>query len=358
MAGHGGGGKSFVALTVAVHVALGLPFGDLATTRTRTLFYSGEDGRRPLQQRLAKICRAMRIDMARLDGWLFMIDASDADPALFRENRIGQGNQSFLAFETAMLGKLAAMVKRIDAGMIVVDNASDAFDDDEIKRARVRAFIRTLRTHIARPGRAVLLLAHISKTSAKASNAGNVGGEDYSGSTAWHNSVRSRLSLTPDGDGAMLISHEKANLGMKADQVRIEWADGVPVVAGGGYANPGKELAEDMRKAAERARDDTDKAALVSIIQDFDRRGERITTSFQGSSTTYLLLRGVAGFPKDTDKERAKRLLRELESDGGIYRRTMKTPDRKMREVFTCLAADTGSAPIPDNEAGGEAGSE
>lgn len=354
LAGHGGGGKSFVALTVAVHVALGLPFGDLATTRTRTLFFSGEDGRRVLWQRLAKICRVMRIDIARLDGWLFLIDASDVDPALFREAKFYHAGEAFTQFETQTLKDLAAMAEKTGAGLVVVDNASDAFDDDEIQRARVRAFIRALRTRLARPGRAVLLLAHISKASATAGSKGRGGGEDYSGSTAWHNSVRSRLSLAPapEGEDGMLIRHEKANLGMKADQVRIEWVDGVPMVAGGGYASPGKELAEALRKSAERTRDEADKVALVSVIQDFDKRGERITTSFQGSATAFLLLHGVAGFPKDTDRERFKRLVRELESEGRIYRRTVKTPDRKLRDVFTCMAAEPESAPIPDDAVG------
>ncbi len=359
LAGHGGGGKSYVALTVAVHVAMGLSFGDLATTRSKVLFYSGEDGRQVLQQRLARICRAMRIDLARLEGWLFLIDASDVDPALFRENKTGSGAHAFLSFETAMLGKLAAMAKKIDAGLVVVDNASDAFDDDEIKRARVRAFIRALRTRLARPGRAVLLLAHISKAGAIAGGKGRGGGEDYSGSTAWHNSVRSRLSLAPapEGEDGMLISHEKANLGMKADQVRIEWVDGVPMVAGGGYASPGKELAEAMRKAAERARDEADRAALLALIEGFEKRGDPVPTAARGGYSALNHMRDEREFPKGIkDNARLTVLLRDLENGGKIFRSTVDTVGRRKKPVFTCVPPVPESAHLPDGDPADEDG--
>lgn len=336
LGGHGGGGKSMVAMNLAVHIALGLPFGALATTQARVLFYSAEDGARVLRQRRAKICRALAIDPAQLEGKLFLLDASDLDPALYREQR-GTVNQNIT--ETPLLDALAALVEKLDAGIVIVDNASDTYAGNEIERTAVRRFIRSLRQRLARPSRAVLLLAHINKSSA---NGGKMAGsEDYSGSTAWHNSVRSRLSLVPDGDNAIKIEHMKANLGAKAAPMRLEWVNGVPMVSGS-FTDAGAS----ERQAAEAMRDDADKILLVELIQGFDTRGERITTSFQGSATVFKLLRGQAGFPKSTDSERLMRLLRELETEGRIYRRTVRTPDRKQKEVFTC-------APIPNGQAVG-----
>ncbi len=348
LAGHGGGGKSYVALNIAVHVALGMRFGSLATTQTKVLFFSGEDGAKVLRQRLAKICRALKIDLAQLDGKLHLLDASDIDPALHREQRVLIAGRQSIVTETPLVATLAALVKKLAVGMVVVDNASDAYDDDEIKRARVRSFIRSLRSRIARPGRAVLLLAHVNKDSAKGGR--NAGTEDYSGSTAWHNSVRSRLSLTPDGENAMSIVHAKANLGAKTVPVRIEWCDGVPMVAGS-YHNAGSEAAKAFVKGLERAADDAAKAALVSLIQDFDKRGERVTTSAQGSATVFKLLSAQPDFPKNTDSARLMRLLRDLEASAEIFRRTVRTPDRKMKEVFTCTSAAAESAPIPESQA-------
>lgn len=346
LAGHGGGGKSYVALSIAVHVALGLPFGTLATTRTNVLFFSGEDGAQVLRMRLAKICRALKIDPAQLEGRLHLLDASDIDPALHREQRVTIGGRQQIITQTPLLDALGGLVKKLDVGLVVVDNASDAYDDDEIKRARVRAFIRSLRSQIARPGRAVLLLAHINKASAIGGK--NAGNEDYSGSTAWHNSVRSRLSLIPAANDILTIEHQKANLGAKAAPVRLAWNDGVPLVAGS-FAGTGADVTG-IIKAAEKKADDADTAALIALIEDFDKRGERVTTSSQGSATVYKLLKGESSFPKATGPDRLMRLLRQLQDEGRIYRRTVKTPDRKWREVFTCVP-EPEVAPIPDVEA-------
>jgi hypothetical protein len=345
LAGHGGSGKSYVALSIGVHASLGLPFGPLPTIKSNVLFFSAEDGKRVLQLRLAKICRALKIDPAQLEGKLHLLDASDIDPALHREQRAAVGKRQQIVTETILLGTLAALVKKLDAGLVVVDNASDAFDDDEIKRARVRAFVRSLRSRIARPGRAVLLLAHVNKASANQSK--GAGTEDYSGSTAWHNSVRSRLSLTPvKGEDALLIEHVKANNAAKSAPIRLEWHGGVPLVAGS-YTNAGAEAGAAAIKAGEKMRDDLDKGSLVTLIQGFDKRGEQVTTSAQGGYTVFKLLKGESGFPKNMTSERLMRLLRELETDGIICRCTVKTGYRKDKQVFTCTGAAPAIAPIP-----------
>ncbi|MDA1277982.1 MAG: AAA family ATPase [Verrucomicrobia bacterium] len=344
LAGHGGGGKSFVALSIAVHVVLGLPFGNLATTQASVLFFSCEDGQRVLRRRLARICHALKIDPSRLVGKLYLLDASDIDPALHREQRAAGRNQVITV--TPLLEALAALVQKLDVGLVIVDNASDVFDDDEIKRQKVRAFIRSLRSRIARPGRAVLLLAHINKVSAKASS--RTDSESYSGSTAWHNSVRSRLSLIPAGDDAMIIEHAKANHGAKAASVRLEWQGGVPLVSSSHTSV--REDVPEIVTAIEKAADDKAKAALVTLIEDFDKRGEPVTTSFQGSATVYKLLKTHPLFPKGTGPDRLTALLRELETEGRIYRRTIRTAWRKPKPVFTCVP-EPESAPIPDAEA-------
>ena len=153
-------GKSFVSLLLGVQVALGLLFVGLATTRSDVLFLVAADGAHVLRQRLAKICRALSINKASIEGNLHLLDASDLGPALHREQR-GKG-----IMETPLLSALATVVQQLDVGLVVVDNISDAFDGNEIDRVQVRGFIRSLRSQIARPGRAVLLLAYINKESA------------------------------------------------------------------------------------------------------------------------------------------------------------------------------------------------
>lgn len=128
--------------------------------------------------------------------------------------------------------------------------------------------------------------------------------------------------------------------------MRLEWFEGVPLVSGG-YCNAGKEAADTLIKANERSRDGADKAALVRIIQDFDKRGELVNSTATGAYSYFRLLKSDPAFPGDTGTDRLIRLFRELERDGLIYRRSVKTPDRKQKEVFTCAPAPAESAPMP-----------
>ena len=184
-------------------------------------------------------------------------------------------------------------MQELAPGVIIIDGASDTYDDDEISRARVRAFVRSLRQRIARPGRAVLLLAHVNKTTAKAG--AEVSAEAYSGSTAWHNSVRSRLALTGEQGSVLTLTHQKANHATKAEPILIEFRDGVPAIVGQGPHPAAEFLARQQRDQDER-----DKAALLLLVQRFEARGERVTTAAQGPSTVHRLLSGEPGFPPRT----------------------------------------------------------
>lgn len=340
-AGHGAAGKSYIALLVCILVALGRPFGTLATQRTRVLFFSAEDDKAELQRRTAKICRVLEVRQSELKGWLHLMDVSEVDPTLFRAAEMSPADQP-----TKMLERLATFVQANGIGLTVIDNASDVFDGNEIVRTQVRAFIRAIRARLARPDRAVVLLAHVSKAAAhnrRGSGADTT--EDYSGSTAWHNSVRSRLSLDTGDKGESTLAHLKANKGPKADPIRLEWHDGTPTVAGT-YDPPGAALFESMRRSAERDRDESDKTALVELIHDFDRRGERITTSMQGPYTVYKTLSGSPGFPTGMTSDRLNRLLRDLERAGRVFR-SQQYVGRKWRDCFTCSWSVVESAPNP-----------
>jgi hypothetical protein len=320
--GHGGVGKTYVAMGMAVDVALGRPIGPLPTTPVRVLVFSAEDDRRVLRRRLARLCRQRGIDPAMLKDKLFLVDASDLDPALYRAQPVGRAG----ATETRLLNALAALVQELDIGLVIIDGASDTFDGDEIRRREVRAFIRSLRKRIARPGRAVILLAHINKISARNKDST----EAYSGSTAWHNSVRSRLSLEDDGAGGLVLRHLKSNLGPLVTPIQFAWVHGVPTV----ITDVGVQAPETTSAPAE-------KDAIVRVIKDFDQRGELVTTSIHGASTVFKTLKDHKHFPPGVEAARLTRLLRELEAEGRVLRQTIRTASRKLRDVFTCRAAPT-----------------
>jgi hypothetical protein len=43
----------------------------------------------------------------------------------------------------------------------------------------------------------------------------------YSGSTAWHNSARSRLFMVRNKDGTLTLDHQKNNLGLCHEQITL-----------------------------------------------------------------------------------------------------------------------------------------
>jgi hypothetical protein len=323
---HGGSGKSYVATKIGVHVALGLDLSGLGIQQGKVLFLSGEDSADILRYRVGRICESMKIEPITLKENLILLDASDVDAVLFDPESGG---------ETDSLRWIGEFVERQNIKLVILDNASDLFGGDEIRRKEVRAFIRSLRTKLARPGRAVLLLVHINKTSAASGR--NANSEDYSGSTAWHNSARSRLSLIPGKSGRFTIHHQKANHGPLSEPMVFDWIGGVPVDSAQAEHSPEKLAREANLQSQQKERDKADKSALLGLLRDFNLRGEHVTTSTHGPITVYKLLSQHNAYPKMVDRQRLTQLLRDLETEGRIRRSEVRTLGRKWREVFSLL---------------------
>lgn len=164
LAGHGGAGKSLIALLLAVCIALGLPWYGMPTERRRVCYVSAEDGQDVLHWRLSRICAFLGVDMASLEGWLSIIDASRIDAELLVDTRDG-------TMLTAMYSELHEETG--DAQVLVIDGASDTYGASEIVRRHVRQYIRALRRLIGADG-AVLVLAHIDKAIARGRESGAI----------------------------------------------------------------------------------------------------------------------------------------------------------------------------------------
>lgn len=317
---HGGTGKSMLSLQLAVCIAAGLPFVGEDVRQGIALFYSAEDPAEIVRWRLAQICRHLDVDPAAIAERLIVFDATDVDPALFVE--ISDGG-----IKAGLTTSAYDMLAGIEADVIIVDNASDAYDADENSRPRVRAFIRALTRLVKKRAGAVLLLAHIDKAAAR----GNGAGQGYSGSTAWHNSVRSRLYLS-DQDGTLVLEHQKSNLGPKrTEPIRLEWgAGGVLQCADGGGTSG---------LIGSQERD-----AVVGLIAEFYRRGEYLPTSPQAPANAFKMLSDDPAFPPRLDRRRFAQVLRDAERKGLIFREPYRTDARKERERWAPAAPTAPTA--------------
>ena len=332
LSAHGGTGKSTIALMLGVCVALGRPLFGVDTVQAKTLFVSLEDSARVVRHRLGFICKEWGIDPAQLDGRLYIVDGTE-NPELFSaDNRAGGG-------KTAIYFELLQLVQAECFGLVVVDNASDAYGGDEIQRRQVRAFIRAL-GDLARPTNcAVLLLAHVDKTTSRARRA--EGGEGYSGSTAWHNSVRSRLFMTQTKDDDLQFEHQKSNFGTCRETLTLQWPyAGLPQLmwndSADGSLNPF------MRRADGRSEDEI-AIQILRMIAEFESRGHYCSPSPTAKTNVHAVLRNERAFQKlKISGGDCKRIVTQCQRSNWLESLEYRTRDRKDRSRWTLT--DSGRA--------------
>jgi len=309
-AGHGGTGKTSVALLAAVCIAAGRDFYGLPVQRRRVAFLSCEDGRGVLHWRLRRICDWLGVSLADMAGWLTIWDASAVEPALMTES-LRDGLHTTAAFDWLQS-------KRGEYQVLVIDGASDSFDANENQRRHVRRFVRALRRLVPADG-AVLLLAHVDKLSARSSDTS----QGYSGSTAWNNSARARWYLREEGDG-LLLEVQKSNYSASGQRIRLSWNAEAHVWAGA-VERPASKLDRDLADADNRER-------LVDLVR---KSAVPVFAARTGQRTAYHVLSAV-GLPSAyaANKRQFWADVDQLLQAGALREVQFRTPDRKSKLVL------------------------
>jgi RecA-family ATPase len=179
-----------------------------------------EDDRDELHRRQAATNSAVGVDFGDLEN-VFWLPRVGCENLLMTFLADGRGEASPLFSQVVNLAR--------DRGvqLVIIDTAADVFAGNENIRPQVRQFIALL-TRLARAiDGAVLLLAHPSQT-------GRASGSGDGGSTAWNNSVRSRLYLKrPDAAGGNIpdadirvLSRLKANYAAAGVEVTLRYSRG------------------------------------------------------------------------------------------------------------------------------------
>jgi putative DNA primase/helicase len=331
---HGGVGKSTCALMLAVAVVTGRPMFGVITNAAPAVFVSLEDGERIVRNRLAGICLAWGIDPHSLADRLHIVDGSE-NPELFAADNRSAGDVTPAYLE------LTRLVKNTRAGLVVVDNASDSFGGDEINRRQVRGFMRALGQVARLTDCAVCLLAHVDKNTSRNKKAD--GGEGYSGSTAWHNSARSRLFMTRGDDGLLTLEHQKSNLGKRRETVTLEWPEsGLPMLAGNAPNLDGLNFRVQGRA------DDATAAALLALIAEFESREQYASPAPQARNNAHALLRVEPAFQRlKLNRDATARIVNQCQRAGWIESLDYRSPDRKQRQRWTVTQKGREFAGLP-----------
>lgn len=322
LSGDGGMGKSLLALQIGVASALGAEALGLQPQPGRVFYLGAEDEEGEFHRRIADILTSHRCGPAQLGDNFRLSPMAGEDATLALPN-----NKNKQMEPTAMMAALIQEITTYEPDLLVLDTSADLFGGEEINRVQVRQFVGMLRKIAMSIDCAVLLLSHPSLS-------GMQSGSGLSGSTAWNNSVRSRLYLTgvQDDDDARRLTTVKSNYGRKGGDINLRWHDGAfalddgkPTMVAGLIARRDDELFRD----------------LLSAI---NRTGQRVApTKGVNYAPSIMTLRPEA---KGTSKKAMEAAMHRLLAEG-LVKVILDGPPSKQRQRLIVSAEDFG----PDREA-------
>jgi RecA-family ATPase len=328
IAGHGGAGKSSIALYLAVCIALGIPFFGLPTQRRRVLYASCEDRADVLHWRLARICTHLRVNLADLAGHLMVLDLVGQNVTLWDRTAAG-GNV------TKALKLLAEAIHEHDTPAVFVDGVADVFGGNENDRGDVKRFVNALVGLIPPGAGALVLIHHVNKESA-----GSGTSEGYSGSTGWHNSVRARWYLYPETEatdegvnrtGDLLLELQKSNLGRADHSMKFRWDESAHLFVG--------QVAHGISVSDHLERDETEREGILAALREVEEAGDYVPAAMQGSRTAHHVLSVRSSFPETLKSKAAtkrfRRHIEHLRAIQEIHEDSMKRKNGKAVLIIT-----------------------
>lgn len=231
LTGQGGVGKTLLMQQLAVATVLDSPKGWIGEMPEPgpVLFITAEDDEDELHFRFHRIAAYYNTDFDTLASkGLCLLSLAGKDAAMATVNQKG------IVTPTELFKTMARTAREIRPRWIGLDTAADIFVVNERDRSEVRQCISLLRGLALEINTGIILLAHPSL-------AGISSGSGLSGSTAWNNSVRSRLYLKTEkkkdsdededeGDGVgRTLEFMKSNYSALAKPVKLTWSDGLLV---------------------------------------------------------------------------------------------------------------------------------
>jgi RecA-family ATPase len=206
---------------------MGLPFLGMDVREGRVYALLAENDDDDTHISMDDICHALHVDMKDLHGKIRIASRAGLDSVLmsFVEGR---------PQTTALFEQLVRQVKEFSPVLVILETAADLFAGNENDRGQVRQFLASCCARIAlEAGAAVLICAHPSVEGMRS-------GGGSGGSTAWNNTLRSRLWLRRDVDkedqeadaDVRLLELKKANFAQRGTALRLRWQEGVFVPDG------------------------------------------------------------------------------------------------------------------------------
>jgi RecA-family ATPase len=255
LAGDGAAGKSTLALQLGVARAIGRTWLGCEVRPGRTLYLSAEDDADELHRRVDALRNHYGVDWQDLSD-LTLVDLVGRDAVLGMSDR-----NTGIIKSTNFYDEVSRMCRELTPDLVVVDALADCFAGLENDRQQARQFVGLLKKLAKKYACTVMVIAHPSQ-------AGLSTGSGTSGSTAWNNSVRSRLYLSTDLHQADLRTLKL----MKANYAPLDFELCVRYHQGAFLAEEGGDIA--TRKLG---RELLAQRKFLELLEVFETTGQRVS---------------------------------------------------------------------------------
>jgi hypothetical protein len=232
----GSAGKSLLAQMLSTAGAAEVPCLRLDIAPGPTIYATCEEAAGQVHWRQVHICRALGVDMASLAGKLHLVSLRGE-----LGNELCTFSSDGRLTPSATYRRLVKTVAESGAKLIFLDNLAHFYTGNENDRGEVTRFVNLLNRLAGETGAAIVLLGHPNKA-----------GDDWSGSTAWLNAVRSAITMDHDLDtDVRTLRVIKSNYDRKGEVCRFVWRDWAFVLEDDLPADEAAALRESVQAAAD-----------------------------------------------------------------------------------------------------------
>jgi RecA-family ATPase len=301
--GRGGGGKTTLAIALAMAASIGGDWLGMPVTRQRALGVFCEDDEDELHRRMASTADAMQKPLSDFTDFTYLARLGADENLLVAKTRSGG-----LA-PTDFYNDLADAIRDLRAGLLLLDGIADVYGGNVNDPAEATYFLNLLLRLVRPVGGSVLLLGHPNKA----------GTSEFTGCGAWENKPRARLYLAPpppkDGeepdlnDPRRVLMRSKANYAAK-DSLELTWRDGAFRVADPTLMTLNERCEHEAKKT--KARD-----AFLAALERLDAMGMNVSHSANSTKYAPKQMRALGLVNGHSDRE-LKEAMNELLGEGRL----------------------------------------